>query len=62
MPDHRVTHCRSCRAPIVWMKTVAGKNMPVDPEGIDEDDELFDPRKHTSHFSTCPQADDHRRR
>lgn len=23
--------CRSCGARIIWMKTAAGKNMPVDP-------------------------------
>jgi len=40
-----VTHCRSCAARIVWIKTESGKNMPVNAEG--------DP---TSHFATCPDA------
>ena len=35
--------CRSCHAAIVWIKTPAGKNMPVNPDGV-------------SHFSTCPQS------
>jgi hypothetical protein len=24
--------CRSCKAPIIWARTAAGKLMPVDPE------------------------------
>ena len=59
--DHQVTHCRSCHAPLVWMQTTRGKNIPVEPDDIDADDELFDPRKHQAHFSTCPNADQHRR-
>ena len=52
--------CNSCHADIVWLKTKAGKNMPVDlddprPSGI------FDRATHTSHFETCPNADRHRK-
>lgn len=35
--------CRSCGAPITWVKTESGKWMPLDPDG-------------TSHFATCPDA------
>ena len=35
--------CRGCGAGVYWIKTKAGKAMPVDPDG-------------TSHFATCPKA------
>jgi trigger factor len=28
--ERRITRCRSCHARIIWFKTDAGKNMPVD--------------------------------
>ena len=40
-PGTPEARCRSCQATIHWLKTAAGKNMPVDPDG-------------TSHFATCP--------
>lgn len=42
--------CSSCGAAIIWVKTAAGNTMPVDPE-TDE-----------SHFATCPNASQHRKR
>jgi hypothetical protein len=65
----RITRCRSCDENIVWMRTAKGKSMPVDADSVDEDDldheddgtPKFDYEKHTSHFSTCPNADSHRR-
>lgn len=78
--------CKSCGAPIIWIKTFSGKAMPVDAGGIDffadpEGKELFvtdggavvhgvraeEGAEHThrgyiSHFATCPNADQHRRR
>lgn len=46
--------CRSCGADILWCITKKGKKMPVDlpPDGSDEPT--------TSHFATCPNADEHR--
>lgn len=41
-------NCRSCGSAIYWCRTKRGSRMPVDPEG-------------TSHFATCPDADEHRR-
>jgi hypothetical protein len=41
--------CRSCRAPILWCTTPAGKKAPVNRDG-------------TSHFATCPEANSWRRR
>lgn len=40
--------CRSCGADVIWVKTPAGKWMPVDP--AEEGDEFV------SHFATCPDA------
>lgn len=40
--------CSSCRAPIRWIVTEAGRRMPVNLDG-------------TSHFVTCPNADAHRK-
>lgn len=47
-PETRAESCRSCRAQIFWIRTTAGKAMPVDPDG-------------TSHFATCPNAAKHRK-
>lgn len=54
--------CKSCRAPIVWMQTAAGAVIPVDwSEHAPGPPAQFDPKVHTSHFATCPQAEQHRR-
>lgn len=42
-------HCRSCGAEVAWATTPKGHRMPLDRDG-------------TSHFATCPQASDWRRR
>jgi hypothetical protein len=47
---HGTGRCRSCGAPIAWAKySVDGKAAPFNPDG-------------TSHFATCPQADQWRKR
>ena len=43
----RVTECRSCAAPILWIEKDNGKKMPVDA------------KTDTSHFKTCPNANEH---
>jgi len=54
--------CRSCGAPIVFLKTASGKWMPVNAETITPGDEQFEPRSgHVSHFSDCSAADQWRR-
>jgi hypothetical protein len=42
-------NCRSCNNPILWVRTNAGRAMPVDPVTGE------------SHFATCPHAGKHRR-
>ncbi len=49
--------CKFCGQPIKWIKTKNGKNMPLDPVGIDEGDILYDRNKHTSHWDTCSKRD-----
>jgi hypothetical protein len=56
------TTCKTCTLPIVWLKTKQGHNMPVDADTAKPGDVLFDGTRHTSHFATCPQASEHRRR
>ncbi len=46
-PSAPVKSCRSCGAPIVWVKSVGGSNMPLEAEG---------PNRGESHFAHCAQA------
>ena len=79
-----MSYCRSCGAPIVWIRMKSGKMMPVDaaekhywndPQGKDsvvlESGEVIRcslkgegeaaGRGFVSHFSTCPNANKHRK-
>lgn len=58
---HRLAHCRSCNAPIIWFRTARGSNMPVDVGSVDRNDVKLDMKRHISHFATCKNADQHRR-
>lgn len=60
--ERRITRCRSCRARIIWFQTPAGKSMPVDADTVEVDDDQLDLDRHVSHFATCPNAAQHRRR
>ena len=53
--------CDSCGADIRWLKTTAGKWMPVNAGTVSPTDTLFDGTKHVTHFSTCPNSDKHRK-
>lgn len=64
--------CKSCGAAIEWHKTTAGKNIPIDPEPHPEGNVAFErglavvtkpgskPKMYRAHWSTCPNADQHR--
>lgn len=64
--------CRSCGAPIEWAETVRGKRMPFDGEIVAVRTEgspirgrvveYVDTAITASHFETCPDAQDWRRR
>lgn len=60
--ERRITRCRSCRARIVFLKTEAGKAMPVDADTVEPADQEFEYGRHESHFASCPGAQQFRRR
>ena len=60
--ERRIVRCSSCRAKIIWFKTPAGKNMPVDADTVEPTDDALDLSRHKSHFATCPNANQHRRK
>lgn len=59
--ERRITRCRSCNKQIVFLKTRNGKNMPVDADSVEPEDDELDLSRHVSHFRTCPNADKHRK-
>jgi hypothetical protein len=60
--ERRIKRCSSCNAKIIWFKTEAGRWTPVDADTVEARDEELDTERHTSHFATCPNADQHRKR
>ena len=63
--------CRSCHAPVTWFQLTSGKRHPFDGDPVyvrtehDQDRRLIghiDASIHTSHFATCPDAKEWRRR
>jgi hypothetical protein len=48
--------CRSCGAEIVFLRTASGNKTPVNAETVEPGDVDYEPGRHVSHFSTCPQA------
>lgn len=64
--------CGSCGAPLEWAKTLRGRSIPVDPETVESGNlRVVDGIAYfgspgsgdrVSHFATCPNADQHRRR
>ena len=60
--ESRCRSCRSCSAPIIWMKTKNFKTIPVDYDSVEDLELMFEPGKHVSHFATCPNASNHRKR
>jgi hypothetical protein len=70
-------NCKSCGAPIVWVRMRSDKMMPVDanpdPRGnieifdgfgsVIEKTDLFPGRdRYISHWATCPNAQEHRKK
>ena len=58
-----MSQCKTCGAEIVWVTTTAGKRMPLDityKTVVTNDGKVVLGRE--SHFSTCPDADIHRKR
>lgn len=58
-----MSNCRSCGAEIKWIKTKAGKDMPVNAKAmtvVSEEGEVIT-NVRLSHFSSCPQANQWRK-
>jgi len=60
--ERRIDRCGSCQAPIIWLLTKNLRPMPVNAETVKPEESRFDPERHSSHFATCPNAKQHRRR
>jgi len=71
--SRNLSACRSCGAPVEWAETTTGKRMPFNPPIVTVP--AFDPGViltgrvvedvdpiTVSHFATCPDAKDWRRR
>lgn len=69
-----MSRCKSCGAEIDWVKTRSGKFMPIDMGkrfggNVEFGDDgmpsivpaLPDVERFVSHFTTCPDANEHRR-
>lgn len=59
---YRTHRCKACQQPVIFLKTKAGKNMPVDAASVPPGDSEFDHTRHKSHFATCPAAARFRRK
>lgn len=59
--ERRIVRCRSCRARIIFLPTESGKKCPTDADTVEPSDQTFVWGRHVSHFSTCPNASQHRR-
>lgn len=59
--ERRIVRCKGCNAKIIWFKTDGGKNMPVDADTVEAEDDELDLTRHRSHFATCKKADQFRR-
>jgi len=55
------TKCKSCGAEIVFVLTEKGHKMPVDA-GSWNGEAMYHHGVHVSHFSTCKNADKHRKK
>lgn len=75
---NRLAECSTCKAPILWARwALSGRAVPIDPTPVSsgnlaleagrvhlytDDDARLQRERFTSHFATCPDADQHRRR
>ena len=65
--DPTVTTCTTCGAEIFFVKTKAGKTVPLNAKAerryVEDADGVWHLLKtYVTHFVTCPQADKHRKR
>ena len=60
--ERRITRCKSCNAKVIWLITKNLRHMLIDADTVEPGDTEFDHHRHTSHFATCPNADQHRKK
>jgi hypothetical protein len=60
--DLRIKSCSSCDAPIIWLLTKHLKHIPVDAATVKPGETQYTPPGHISHFATCPNANQHRKK
>lgn len=49
--------CKKCAAPVTWLRTSAGKWMPVDDaSGRVKPSDVFSSERHAAHGLSCPEA------
>lgn len=53
MSDQRIVQCSSCKAPIIFLLTAAGRQMPVNAETVEEHDTVYEHGRHVNHWGTC---------
>lgn len=71
----RAQECRSCQAPIIWVRTTAGRRMPLDAQPTAQGNVVLrdgvatvlsgpapDGNGRMPHHATCPDAAQWRRR
>jgi hypothetical protein len=65
------SYCRSCGAELLWVQLASGKRMPLDVgsmeqrfivSGATEPMSGSARRTYLSHFATCPNAEQHRKK
>lgn len=62
MSDDRIVHCSSCKAPIIFLDTAAGRQMPVNAETVEAHDTLYEHGRHVNHWGTCPNSAQHKKK
>lgn len=60
--DSRTTHCIACTQAIIFLPTQRGTRMPCDAATVALADVAYDHKRHKSHFATCPNAKDFRKK
>lgn len=61
MSENRIVHCSSCKAPIIFLQTSAGKQMPVNAETVEEHDTVYEHGRHVNHWGSCSNPKQHRK-
>ena len=59
--ERRITRCKSCRARIVWLKTVTARTCRSTPTPLKLHDEVYEHGRHVSHFRPARKANQHRK-